>query len=371
VYPALAVAAALTDRQPDCQITWLGSRYGIERELIEREGIPFEALPGGPLVGVGLRGLLHAVGVLHAVLIALGIVRRIRPKALLITGGWPTVAPTLACWLRRVPVLIYLPDLEPTGAIRFLSRFAARVAVNAEQSVDAFPPGLAVETGYPLRPELLAAAGYDPVGQPKGDREAARREARERFELADDLLTLLVMGGSRGARSINQELAVHLPELLQYGQIIHITGKQDWEAAQGRVHDLPFALKGRYHPHSYLHTSDMALALAAADLVVARAGAGTLGEFPLFGLPAILVPYPHAWHYQKTNADYLASRGAAVRLDDEQLSEALGTVARRLLVESDERQRMARAAQALARPDAAGRIADLLIGLTWESRGRS
>lgn len=371
MYPALAVASALTDRQPDCQITWLGSRYGIERELIEREGIPFEALPGGPLVGVGLRGLIHAAGVLYAVLIALGIVRRFRPEALLITGGWPTVAPTLACWLRRAPVLIYLPDLEPAKAIRFLSRFAAQVAVNAQQAVGAFPSGLAVETGYPLRSELLAAAGYDSTGQPTGDREKASREARQRFELADDLLTLLILGGSRGALSINQALVVHLPELLQECQIIHITGKQDWEAAQERVQDLPFELKGRYHPHSYLHTGDMALALAASDLVVARAGAGTLGEFPLFGLPAILVPYPYAWQYQKTNADYLVSRGAAVRLDDEQLTEKLGTVVRRLLIESDERRQMAQAAQSLARPDAAGRIADLLIGLTWESRGRS
>ena len=139
-----------------------------------------------------------------------------------------------------------------------------------------------------------------------------------------------------------------------------------WVSEVGR--DLPEKSAGRYHLHSYLH-EDMGLALAAADLVVSRAGAGTLGEFPLFGLPAIVVPYPHAWRYQKVNADYLTERGAALRLDDASLADELLTTVRGLLADDDARQAMARSALALAAPDAARRVASELRTLARESRG--
>jgi UDP-N-acetylglucosamine:LPS N-acetylglucosamine transferase len=124
---------------------------------------------------------------------------------------------------------------------------------------------------------------------------------------------------------------------------------------------------GRYHPHAYLH-EDMGLALAAADLVISRAGAGTLGEFPLFGVPAILVPYPHAWRYQKVNADFLVERGAAQRLDDASLAADLVPTLLHLLDDAGARRAMADRARALAVPDAGARVAAELRSLA-ESRG--
>ncbi|GAB4475497.1 MAG: UDP-N-acetylglucosamine--N-acetylmuramyl-(pentapeptide) pyrophosphoryl-undecaprenol N-acetylglucosamine transferase [Anaerolineae bacterium] len=363
VYPAIAIIKALQARHPDAAITWLGSRYGIEAGIIEREAIPFTALPGGPLVGVGLRAIPNALRILAAVVQAWRIAGQFRPDALLITGGWPTIAPTLACWLRRIPIMIYLPDLEPAGTIRALGRLARVVAVNTPESAAYFRPGQAVVTGYPLRPPLLAAAGYDALGQPTGKREAMREVARRHFNLTPGLPTLLVFGGSRGARSINTALIHILPDLLAIAQVIHVSGTLDAEPVRAAADALPADRRERYHLFDYLHTEDMALALATADLVVARAGAGTLGEFPIFELPAILVPYPHAWRYQKTNADYLASRGAAVRLDDDRLMDELGPLVHRLLTDREERERMAQAAAALKGPDAAARAADILAGL--------
>ena len=98
-------------------------------------------------------------------------------------------------------------------------------------------------------------------------------------------------------------------------QVVHITGQMDWESIKETTGKLPKALRSRYHAYPYLH-DEMGAALAAADLTVCRAGASTLGELPLFGLPAVLVPYPHAWRYQKVNADYLAKQGAALVLED-------------------------------------------------------
>jgi len=363
VYPALAVVKALKALHPAAEFRWLGSRYGIEGPMIAREGLPFDALPGGPLVGVGLRAIPNALRVLAAVVRAYRIVGHFRPSALLITGGWPTIAPTLACWLRRVPILIYLPDREPSGAIRALARFARRVAVNDADSLRYFRPGQAVVTGYPLRPSVLEAAGYDPLGQPTGRRDAVHEIARRHFRLQPGVPTLLVFGGSRGARSLNTALIAALPDLLPAAQIIHISGELDHAQVAADSAGLPAELRPRYHLFAYLHSEDMALALAAADLVVSRAGASTLGEFPIFRLPAILVPYPHAWRYQKTNADFLAGQGAALRLNDEDLSRELGPSALSLINDPARRARMAEAAGALGQPAAAARIAAELLAL--------
>jgi UDP-N-acetylglucosamine--N-acetylmuramyl-(pentapeptide) pyrophosphoryl-undecaprenol N-acetylglucosamine transferase len=207
-------------------------------------------------------------------------------------------------------------------------------------------------TGYPTRPALGAAT-----------REAAILH----FGLDPDRLTLLVTGGSRGARSINRAVFAVLPELLKDYQVIHLSGQLDWAEAEQARDALPADLRARYHAFLFLH--EMGLALAAADVVVSRAGASALGEYPLFGLPAILVPYPHAWRYQKVNADYLVERGAALRVNDEDLSARLGPEVRALLEDRDRLARMRAAARAAATPDAARRIAQELVALVRGDAG--
>jgi UDP-N-acetylglucosamine--N-acetylmuramyl-(pentapeptide) pyrophosphoryl-undecaprenol N-acetylglucosamine transferase len=172
----------------------------------------------------------------------------------------------------------------------------------------------------------------------------------------------LVFGGSRGARTINYALLAILPELLAEYQVIHITGKLDWEAINEKTADLPADLRERYQPFSYLHES-MGLAFRSADLVVSRAGAATMGEFPAFGLPAILVPYPYAWRYQKVNADHLAVNGAAIRLNDEDMAEKLLPTIQRLMGDEQQLESMQAAAIRMYRPDAARNISDLLAEL--------
>ena len=166
---------------------------------------------------------------------------------------------------------------------------------------------------------------------------------------------LLVTGGSKGARSINLALIANLTPLLQELQIVHLSGQLDWPAIQAAQAALPVELMSRYHAFPYLH--EMGPALAAADLVVSRAGASVLGEYPLFGLPAILVPYPHAWRYQRVNADYLVQRGAAVMVDDSQLKDQLLATIQGLMVDTPRLQSMHGAMLSLSKPQAAHDLA--------------
>ena len=154
-----------------------------------------------------------------------------------------------------------------------------------------------------------------------------------------------------------------MPELLQITQIIHITGQREWEEMEATTKSLDLAGNGhRYHAYPYLY-DEIGAALCVADLVVSRSGASTLGEYPVFGLPAILVPYPYAWRYQQVNAEFLANHGAAVILPDATLDHELVYVIKDLLNNPAKLRQMRSAMQKLAHPEAADQIAELIEGL--------
>jgi UDP-N-acetylglucosamine--N-acetylmuramyl-(pentapeptide) pyrophosphoryl-undecaprenol N-acetylglucosamine transferase len=324
----------------------VGVRGGVEEELAARAGVPFRAIESGQVRGMALwvaaRNLLKAG---RGVAQAGRLIAEFQPDVVFVTGGFVAGPVALAAWRAHVPVFIYLPDMEPGLTVRRTSRFARRVGVTLPEVARWFPDK-AVVTGYPVRQEILALAGQ-------------RDLARQRLGLAAELPVLLVFGGSRGARSINQALAGALPELLPHCQIVHISGTLDWPAVEARAHSLPRELRPRYHAYAYLH-DEMPLALAAADLVVARAGASTLGEFPALGLPSILAPLPHSGQHQEVNADALARHGAAIKLPDSQLAAQLTPTVLHLLQNRTELAAMSQAAQALAQPAAAATIAQEL-----------
>jgi UDP-N-acetylglucosamine--N-acetylmuramyl-(pentapeptide) pyrophosphoryl-undecaprenol N-acetylglucosamine transferase len=174
--------------------------------------------------------------------------------------------------------------------------------------------------------------------------------------LSDERPVLLVFGGSRGARSINRALTDHLEAYLEVCQVIHISGAPDAAWVQARRAELPPPLQHRYHPAPYLH-EEMVAALLAADLVVSRAGASSLGEYPAAGLPAILAPYPYAGAHQALNAAYLARRGAALVVEDADLDRLLNETVLALITNKEKLQLMRQAAQRLAQPEAAARLA--------------
>ncbi|MGC9394444.1 MAG: UDP-N-acetylglucosamine--N-acetylmuramyl-(pentapeptide) pyrophosphoryl-undecaprenol N-acetylglucosamine transferase [Anaerolineae bacterium] len=366
VYPALAVAQALQAGAPDVAggapdaggtphaSTWVGSVDGMEAELVARAGLPFIGIPAGGLHGVALLNAVRSGWQLtRGTFAALHHLRRERPDAILTTGGYVAGPVAVAAAWQHVPILVYLPDIEPAQSVKALARLATRIGVTVEDSRAFLPAEKVVVTGYPLGERIT---------------RWSRVAGRKALALPLDDLVLLVFGGSRGARSINRALLAQLPALTEVAHVVHVSGELDWPEVSAARETLPEDVKAHYHAYAYLH-DEMGAAMAAADLVVCRAGASILGEFPYFGLPAILVPYPHAWRYQKVNAAWLANRGAAVVVDDAALLAQLAPKARALLLDAPRREAMAAAARALARPDAARRLAELLTQIASPKEG--
>ncbi len=332
-------------------VMWIGGEGGMEVELVKRLDIPFEAIPAAGVHGVGLRSLPGNIArLVRGYGRAREIVDRFDPDVLFFTGGYIGVPVSLAAMRKRK--VLYVPDIEPALALRTLAYISDKITLTVKDSKEYFSDswgGRLEVTGYPVREEF---------------KNKTRESAREALGLKPDLPVLLITGGSKGARSINNAVMEDLPELLPDIQVIHTTGQLDWDDVQGKFAKITQKYPGKswlqhYHPFAFLH--DMGSALAAADLVVSRSGASVLGEYPYFGLPAILVPYPYAWRYQKVNADWLQKRGAAVIVLDDQLTTNLVPTIRELLDKPQKLELMRKASRQLAQPDAAYSIADILV----------
>ena len=351
MYPALAVLQAIKD---SADVLWIGGEGGMETRLVERSGISFKAIPAAGVHGVGLRVLPRNLWQLaRGVLASRRILREFKPDVLFFTGGYVAAPMALAGW--KVPTLLYVPDIEPGLALNTLAHFADKIAITSEASARYFK-----------HPERLSLTGY-PTRADFG--KWTRSEAFRTLNLTEEFPVLLVSGGSKGARSINNAVLAVLTKLLERVQVVHITGELDWPDVEEKTKALTKKLAARYHAYPYLH-EEMGAALAAADLVVSRAGASTLGEYPLFGLPAILVPYPHAWRYQKVNADYLVQHGAAVILEDSGLLERILPTINDLLDNPQKLTTMHKAMHRLSHPQAAAEIGSQLLVLSRERRSK-
>ncbi|HEY1409810.1 MAG TPA: UDP-N-acetylglucosamine--N-acetylmuramyl-(pentapeptide) pyrophosphoryl-undecaprenol N-acetylglucosamine transferase [Promineifilum sp.] len=350
IYPAMAAITELQGMGIRIEdILWVGTKGDMEEQLVARAGINLETIAAGPIVGVPwAERARNMVKLARGMRSAGQIVRRFRPNVMFMTGGYVSAPVAVAARRNQVPIVVYLPDVEPGSSIRSVLSAARRIACTTEGSRDYVPEAKMVVTGYPVRPELRAAL------------RMTRNEALTRFKLRTERPTLFVFGGSRGARNINRALIGILPSLLAEVQVIHISGTLTWDEVEEASLGLPPELRAYYRPYPYLH-EDMGAAFRAADLVVARAGASMLGECPAFGLPSILIPLTFAWRYQKVNADYLTGRGAAIQLKDEGLAETLLPAIRELLFDPARLQAMAESAAALDRPRAAAQLAHIIL----------
>ncbi len=348
----------------------------MEQSIVQDESsLRFRALPAAAIRGRGLGERVRGSAIMLAGLVeALRLLDQDRPAAILGTGGYVCVPLFVAARLRRVPTLIYLPDVVPGVAVKALAQIATQVACNVEASRRYLPQ--ARHAAYPL---LV-------VGYPVTDAlyQLDRAQSRAAFGLpaagqADaELPVLLVYGGSLGARSINRAVQALLPDILAHAHVIHICGREgDEQWLRETAARLAPQLQARYHLYPYLKRSGaptMLHAFGAADLALCRSGASTLAELPAAALPAILVPYPYV--HQEDNADYLVQHGAAIKVRDQELlsdstdarSGHLWQALSQLLCDPQARQRMAHHSRALATPAAADTLAQALISLAIGER---
>jgi UDP-N-acetylglucosamine--N-acetylmuramyl-(pentapeptide) pyrophosphoryl-undecaprenol N-acetylglucosamine transferase len=324
---------------------YVGVKGRIDAELVEREGIAFEAVTARPLRTGTLSGTAHgALSAASGTAGAYRILRSFRPDVVFATGGYGSVGVGMAARLLGRPLLLFLPDVEAGMAVKALAKVAGRIAVAVPDALGSVPREKAVVSGYPVRPQFF---------------EANRTSARDQLGLHQGLPLLLVSGASTGANAINRAIADMAPDFLRIGQVLHLCGRRDEAWLRVEREKLAPELRDRYHLYTYLH-QEMPLALAAADLAVMRAGASTLGELPATRLPAILVPGEYEGWDQSPNARYLEREGAAVMLPQSRLPELKDAVLA-MLGDSDRRQRMSDALARLARPDAARDLARLMI----------
>ena len=337
VFPALAVAQSLRDQGVD--VVWLGTRRGLEARIKPPAGVVMEWLRISGLRGRGiLVWLLAPWTVGRAVLEALFIFRRVRPGAALGMGGFVSVPGGLAAWLTGVPLVIHEQNTVAGYANRLLAFFARHVLVAFPGALPARRPRTA--TGNPVRRELLAM-------EPPRDRFAARSGP----------LRILVLGGSQGARVLNQEVPEGLAKLSVTCTVLHQAGRNDAREVESAYRRLGVKSNVREF------IVDMAQVYAWADLAVCRAGALTLAELTAVGLGAILVPFALAADdHQTLNAQYLVKRGAASLIVEQDLSAAaLADSVERFAANRASALDRALRAHELARPDATDKVVNACL----------
>ena len=348
VLPGLAVARALVARgHPPATVHWVGSRIGIEARLVPEAGFGVTLLPGRGIERRLSRASVTAVlGLAAAVAAGVALVARRRPAVVVALGGYASVPCAVAAVALRVPLVLCEQNAVPGAANRYLARFARAAAVS-------FPgtelPRARV-TGNPVRPEILAV-----------DRSRDRERARAALGLPVDRRVVAAFGGSLGARRINLAVVAALQRWAERDDLAvrHVVGRRDWTLVGEATPDLEDA-DLVYSPTEYEDRMD--LVLGAADLAVCRAGATTVAELAVVGLPAVLVPLPGApGDHQTANARHLVDAGAAVLVPDGELDgDRLAAEVDALLGDPESLERMSRAATAFARRDAAEAVAALV-----------
>jgi UDP-N-acetylglucosamine--N-acetylmuramyl-(pentapeptide) pyrophosphoryl-undecaprenol N-acetylglucosamine transferase len=335
LFPAIAVAQALSRNAPDTQLLYVGRRGGMEEQVVPRYGIPMQTIVAAKLDMEKLwRNWSFPFVAPQALLQSAGIVRRFRPDVVLGTGGYVSAPVVLAAAAVRVPVVLQEQNAMPGRATRLLSR-VARVVATAYPESARHLHAKAVVTGTPVRSEFW----------------------RRREDFPQRPQRLLVLGGSQGAHRINEAVATALPDLTgRLGlDVWHQTGEHDvrW------LESLGLASGGRYHPFAF--ADDLATKVYEADLVLSRAGAGSISEVSAAGIPMLLVPGPFAGGHQRLNAQPFERAGAARVIANEDCDGP--RLVREIAAITDDPvgySKMVSAMRALGRPRAAEEVAGLL-----------
>ncbi len=335
VTPLLAVAREIRKRAPAAEITWIGTKDGPEQSLVKEELIPFHAISAGKLRRYfSLRNFTDHFRVIAGFFQARRLLRELKPDVIVTAGGFVAVPVVWAAGLARIPVHVHQQDIQPGLANRLSLPYASSLSVALEASLSAFPNHHPVWTGNPVRLDLYSGT---------------REEAKRIFHLEDGIPTVLVLGGGTGAVGLNELVRGALPQITRTAQVIHVTGigKQVGGDAS------------RYHQYEFL-TSELKHAFACAEVVVTRAGMGTLMELAALGLPAMIVPMPNS--HQEENAKLFVKNGAATVLDQQSTSsQAFADAVLNLLADDARLDKMCDMMRRMNRHNADTNIAEIII----------
>lgn len=336
----------------------------MESKLIPAAGIKFEGIKAGKFrrlysasvlskilnlrtIGPNARDVGRTV---QGVGMSLKILRRFKPDVVFAKGGFVALPVGVAARMLKIPLVIHESDVVPGIGTKVLARWAQKIAVGfPERYYHEFPKDRVVFTGNPVRKEIMVPH---------------RLEGLARFNLTDELPVVLVTGGSSGSREVNDAVVSGLQQILETAQLIHLTGEGEYDHVKFQVSRLGDIKQiHRYQPFGFL-TSDMALALSAADLVISRAGANTIAELATLKKPTVLIPNTEMAGHQMVNAKVLARAGAARVLNSQGLTgEKLAREIRRLVGDQQELDRLGKSIGEFSKPDAAQALAEIILSV--------
>ena len=329
------------------ELLFVGSSHGPEGQLAAEAGFPFQAVPSSPLTkSVSFSSAAALYKLVAGIFRARRILKNFAPDVVVGTGGYTTAAVLIAACSLGLKIIIHEQNAVPGRTNLWLARISKRVCVSVDNSAVFFPKEKVVATGMPVRGEFASLP--------------SKVDARRALELDPDMFTVVVVGGSQGAKRINDVVASAWP-LFDDGktQVFHQAGKRNID--EMREKNIPN--RERYKIEAYV---EMPLALASADLVISRSGASTIAEILAAAKPSILFPYPYAYaNHQKRNAEYLVQYGAAAMCEDETVNpQILANVIIDLRSSPEKLKEMASTAASLAKVDAAQRVSQVVRELT-------
>lgn len=351
LFPAIATAEKMTALLPGSRILFIGTRRRLDRDSLNRYGFTVKTIHSYGFKGKNPLELAKALLVMPLSLLESGYhILRFRPDVVMGVGGYVTGPVVAAAWMLGRPTLIHEQNSVPGLANRMLGRLVRKICLSLPQSGGYFPAEKSVLTGNPVRAAII-------------DGGSARRKEHGKK-------TVLVLGGSQGARTVNRlmiEAISGSPGDFSSIRIIHQTGKDDEQMVRAAYEDI-----GIDHQVSAFFT-DMGGVYSQADLVVSRAGATTLAEIGVVGLPAVLIPYPFAAdNHQQKNASWYAESGAAVVFEEKRVNGA--RLAREILLIMKDEERLARMSASMKKlgiADAAERIVSLCLDLSKKNQHAS
>jgi len=351
IYPAVTIANQIKELQPDAEIIFVGTREGLESDIVPRYGYPIEYIEvAGFQRKISFDTIKSAFKLLSGLKDAFMLIRRIKPDLVIGTGGYVCGPVLFLAALQGIPSCIQEQNAMPGVTNKILSFFVKKVFLGYEEAKKFFGgSSQKIFTGNPIRKEII---------------DASRSIAVKIFNLDPAKRTILVSGGSRGARSINNAMVAVENALAgrKDVQVIHITGEAVYEKFIGQV-EKSVLMSDNIKVFRYMH--EMPLALAMADLAVFRSGAIGLAELTARGIPSILVPYPYATaNHQEHNARAIEGAGAAVVILDKELTgEVLLKHIESLMNNESKLNEMKKAAKVLGKPNAAEDIAQRVLAL--------
>jgi UDP-N-acetylglucosamine--N-acetylmuramyl-(pentapeptide) pyrophosphoryl-undecaprenol N-acetylglucosamine transferase len=348
IYPAIAVASEIRKREPGSEILFVGTKRGIESTAVPAAGFPIRHIHAAGFSANPLKLLKFAAFNSVGFIQAFSILREFCPGLVIGSGGYVSAPVIFAAGALDIPYVLLEQNVFPGKVNRLMAKKAKKVLVSFEDSVKYFPPGKAVVTGNPIRPEITGRK---------------REDALRILGLSADRFTVMIVGASQGARSINNAVIKSLPAWKNNDwQILHLTGRKNFDEVKkatdeiiGRIGVPPVhdSKEQRLDYRCLDYSEDMPSIYAVTDLAVARAGASTLAEITARGIPSILVPLPTAAEdHQTKNAGWIEEVGGAVVLRDDEVGEKLADVVISLAAEKVKLSEMSRKSLTLARPEA-------------------